>query len=140
MRVELTEEFDRNFERKAFFTKKWKPRTYPATRGSLLIVTGKLRRSIRSQVQGNGVRFTSSVPYASIHNEGGEGTKSVKAHTRKSKKGKSYTVRAHSRRFTMPQRQFIGDGDETRKIIENIVKDNVALIDKELVKHIKSNL
>lgn len=140
MRVELTEEFDRNFERKAFFTKKWKPRTYPATRGSLLIVTGKLRRSIRSQVQGDGVRFTSSVPYASIHNEGGEGTKSVKAHTRKSKKGKSYTVRAHSRRFTMPQRQFIGDGPETRKIIENIVKENVALIDKELVKHIKSNL
>lgn len=24
MRVELTEEFDRNFERKAFFTHKWK--------------------------------------------------------------------------------------------------------------------
>lgn len=26
MRVELKEEFDRNFERKAFFTRKWKPR------------------------------------------------------------------------------------------------------------------
>ena len=26
MRVELTEEFDRNFERKAFFTDKWKKR------------------------------------------------------------------------------------------------------------------
>lgn len=26
MRVELAEEFDRNFERKAFFTRKWKPR------------------------------------------------------------------------------------------------------------------
>lgn len=27
MRVELTEEFDKNFERKAFFTDKWKKRT-----------------------------------------------------------------------------------------------------------------
>ncbi|MBR5898080.1 MAG: hypothetical protein IKZ14_01265 [Muribaculaceae bacterium] len=26
MRVELADEFDRNFERKAFFTRKWKPR------------------------------------------------------------------------------------------------------------------
>lgn len=26
MRVELTEEFDKNFERKAFFTDKWKKR------------------------------------------------------------------------------------------------------------------
>lgn len=26
MRVELTEEFDRNFERKAFFTDEWKKR------------------------------------------------------------------------------------------------------------------
>lgn len=32
MRVDLSEEFDRNFERKAFFSDKWKPRAhnYPA--------------------------------------------------------------------------------------------------------------
>ena len=40
MRVELTEEFDRNFERKAFFTDKWKKRANPNAKGSLLIVTG----------------------------------------------------------------------------------------------------
>ena len=40
MRVELTEEFDRNFERKAFFTDKWKRRANPNAKGSLLIVTG----------------------------------------------------------------------------------------------------
>ncbi len=34
MRVELAEEFDRNFERKAFFTRKWKPRRLNR-RGSL---------------------------------------------------------------------------------------------------------
>ena len=83
MRVELSEEFDRNFERKAFFTDKWKRRANPNAKGSLLIVTGTLRRSIRSEVRGNGVRFSSAVPYASIHNEGGTGTKPVKAHTRR---------------------------------------------------------
>ena len=28
MRVELSDEFDRNFERKAFFSDKWKPRAH----------------------------------------------------------------------------------------------------------------
>ena len=34
MRVELSDEFDRNFERKAFFSDKWKPRAhdYPQRR------------------------------------------------------------------------------------------------------------
>ena len=37
MRVELSDEFDRNFERKAFFSDKWKPRAHDYPRGSLLI-------------------------------------------------------------------------------------------------------
>ena len=40
LRVELTEEFDRNFERKGFFSDKWKPRAREYPRGSLLLVTG----------------------------------------------------------------------------------------------------
>ena len=53
MHVALKEEFDRNFERKAFFSDKWKKRANPNAKGSLLMVTGTLRRSIRSEVQGN---------------------------------------------------------------------------------------
>ena len=68
-KVKLTEEFNRNFERKAFFTRKWKPRRNNR-RGSLLIVSGALRRSISASVKGDGVAFTSNVPYASAHNEG----------------------------------------------------------------------
>ena len=34
MRVELSDEFDRNFERKAFFSDKWKPRAHDYNRGS----------------------------------------------------------------------------------------------------------
>lgn len=137
MRVELSEEFDRNFTRKAFFTKKWKRRADPNAKGSLLIVTGTLRRSIRSEVKGDGVRFTSAVPYASIHNEGGSGTKSVRQHTRTSRKGRQYTVRAHTRRFTMPQRQFVGDGKRTQELIKGVIEDNVKDFDIQLSKFIK---
>ena len=137
MRVELTEEFDKNFERKAFFTDKWKKRANPDAKGSLLIVTGTLRRSIRSEVRGNGVRFSSAVPYASIHNEGGTGTKPVRAHTRRGKKGKTHQVKAHTRKFKMPQRQFIGDGKRTQEIIKGVIIDNLKDFNVQLTKVLK---
>lgn len=125
MRVELTEEFDRNFERKAFFTDKWKKRANPNAKGTLLMVTGTMRRSIKSEVRGNGVRFSSAVPYAAIHNEGGSGTKTVKAHTRRGRKGKTHTVRAHRRTVTMPERRFIGDHQRVRNIIKGVIDRNI---------------
>lgn len=85
-RVDLTAEFDRNFSRE-FFSDKWKPRTHDYPRGSLLLVSSTLRRSIKSEISGDGVRFTSAVPNAAIHNEGQTGYKMVRAHTRKPKKG-----------------------------------------------------
>lgn len=138
MRVELSEEFDRNFERKAFFSDKWKRRANPNAKGSLLIVTGTLRRSIRSEVRGNGVRFSSAVPYASIHNEGGTGTKPVKAHIRRGKKGKTHQVKAHMRRFKMPKRQFIGDGKRTQEIIQKVVSDNLKDFNVQLSKVVQT--
>ena len=138
MRVELSEEFDRNFERKAFFSDKWKRRANPNAKGSLLIITGTLRRSIRSEVRGNGVRFSSAVPYASIHNEGGTGTKPVKAHTRRGKKGKTHHVRAHSRKFNIPKRQFIGDGKRTQEIIQKVVSDNLKDFNVQLTKVVQT--
>ena len=143
MRVELTEEFDKNFERKAFFTDKWKQRANTKAKGSLLLVTGTLRRSIKSEVRGNGVRFSSAVPYASIHNEGGKGLKGVRGHTRRSKKGKSYPVKAHSRKFNIPQRQFIGDGKRTQEIIKGVIYDNIKDFNVQLqnvLRNEKTNL
>lgn len=137
MRVELSDEFDKNFERKAFFTKKWKPRATSNPKGSLLMVTGTMRRSIKAEVRGNGVRFSSAVPYAAIHNEGGKGTKQVRQHTRTSKKGKQYTVRAHTRSFKMPQRQFVGDGKRTQEIIKGVIQDNLAEYNMQLSKFIR---
>lgn len=135
MRVELTEEFDRNFERKAFFTRKWKPRRINR-RGSLLIVSGALRRSISASVKSNGVAFSSNVPYATVHNEGLSGSLSIKAHNRR-RNGKVHIVRAHQRRFSLPERRFIGDGPQTQKIIRNVIEDNLNDFNVKLTDFIK---
>jgi len=72
IRIDLTDEFDKNFERKAFFDKPWENSKIPNHKGSLMMRTGKLRRSIRSKEQGNSLTWSSSLPYASLQNEGGE--------------------------------------------------------------------
>lgn len=70
--VDLLDEFDRNFERKAFFNKPWKKRKIEYGRGSLMSVTNSLRRSFSSDVSGNKLRFFSHAPQAEIFNEGGK--------------------------------------------------------------------
>lgn len=71
IRVELADEFDRNFERGSFFgEEKWPKSTRPGAK-TPLIDSGALRRSVRGTVRRNTVQFSSSLPYASIHNEGG---------------------------------------------------------------------
>ena len=70
--VELADEFDRNFERKAFFTDKWPSPKINNSRGSVMNRSGNLRRSIKYNVRDGMILFSSSLPYASIHNEGGE--------------------------------------------------------------------
>lgn len=72
IKVELADEFDRNFERKGFFGRAWKPSKFDNKRGTLMMLSGRLRRSIRAQVSGSAVSFSSSEAYAAIHNEGGE--------------------------------------------------------------------
>lgn len=71
VKVELDEEFDRNFERKAFFNTPWVQSKLPNNRGSLLLRTGALRRSIKSSLNDHRIDYTSSHPAAALHNEGG---------------------------------------------------------------------
>lgn len=71
--IELGDEFDKNFEREAFFTERWQRRRSPIRPGrALLVDTGKLRQSVRSESTATSIRFFSDLPYAAIHNEGGE--------------------------------------------------------------------
>jgi phage gpG-like protein len=73
LKVELSDEFDKNFERQAFFSEAWQRRRSPLRPGGTTLVdTGALRRSIGSRIEGDSIIFTTSLPYAAIHNEGGE--------------------------------------------------------------------
>lgn len=73
IRIELGDEFDRNFERQAFFSEAWARRRSPIRPGrAILTDTGQLRRSVRSKTTENSITFYTDLPYAAIHNEGGE--------------------------------------------------------------------
>ena len=72
VRVEASEQFDRNFERESFFSEAWQRKKSPTGGKHLLVGTGALRRSIKSRTDESSITFESTLPYAAIHNEGGE--------------------------------------------------------------------
>ena len=73
IRVELSSEFDRNFERQAFFSQSWERHHSPVRQnGHILVNTGTLRRSIRAHSDADSITFSSDLPYAAIHNDGGK--------------------------------------------------------------------
>lgn len=142
MRVDLSEEFDRNFERKAFFSNKWKPRAHNYPRGSLLMVSSALRRSIKggAETLENGVRFSSAVPYASIHNEGGKITVTAKMKRyfwakfmqTKDESWRRMALMKVGKVITMPERRFIGDGPDTQRIIREAIDRNLQQFNTRL--------
>ena len=165
LKVELSDEFDRNFERKAFFTKKW-PKRKREGKGSLLLQTGKLRRSISARVAGTSVTFSSSEAYATIHNEGGEITVTAKmkkyfwakyyelggkvkynksgsmskSSTKLSEECEAYKAMALMKvgsKITIPQRQFIGEAPEVLQCIDKVVKSNLNTLETQFKNHLK---
>lgn len=71
LKVELAEEFDRNFERKSYFGTPWVQTKHSINKGSLMMRSGDLRKSIEAKASNGQISFSSSLPYASIHNNGG---------------------------------------------------------------------
>lgn len=160
IRVDLTEEFDRNFERKGFFTNKWRGTNLPNRRGSLMMRTGNLRRSIRSKQTSNEINWSSSLPYASINNQGGEIVvtdkmkrffwamyyKSSGAAKGKGERAQRLSAEAQQwknlalqkvgAKMKIEKRQFIGDHPIVRQRIEEVVDKNI----KELQDHIYNQL
>ena len=73
IKVDLTDQFDKNFENESFFGEGWERRKSPVRGdGHILVSSGALRRSISSRSDDTSITFYSSLPYASIHNDGGE--------------------------------------------------------------------
>lgn len=107
---------------------KWKPRQRKG-RGSLLVRSGRLKRSIRIlNKTATSVTIGTDVPYARIHNEGGTIREKVfvKQHTRKRSARQNrgtgkIQVKAHTRMMNtqVPPRPFIG---ESRALLNKIEK------------------
>lgn len=159
IRIDLTDEFDRNFERKAFFDKAWEETKIPNRKGSLMMRTGKTRRSIKSQQNQSDITWSSSLPHANMLNEGGEivvtakmkrffwamfykssgaVTKSGKGerNTRLTEEAKSWKALALQKVgavMKVKQRQFIGDHPQVRQRVEQIVDKNMREIEREIL-------
>ena len=107
---------------------------------AILIKSGRLRRSVRVLRTGQDhVVIGTDVPYARAHNEGFNGTVTVRSHTRNTygterrgtgiysvgtqkERYRNYKylsgnrkVRSHTRRMRIPQRRFIGDSPVLRQ-------------------------
>ena len=99
----------------------WKKRKKP-DRGSLMVKSGRLKRSIRKLSEGDYFVYVGTdVPYAQIHNEGGNINKTITVRTHsRTRKGRTETVKSHRRKMkmTMPKRQFLGDSNALAKRIE----------------------
>lgn len=141
--TEIGEEFDRNFEREAFFNERWVRRKYndDESRG-LLIRTGALRRSIKTETTAHSVVFSSDLPYAAIHNEGGTitVTRRMKGYfwymyrlltnnyqrepTEEARFCKAMALKRVGSKITIPKRQFIGMHPEAERIIREIIETN----------------
>lgn len=143
LRVELSDEFDKNFSRGGFFNRKWKKKWNGTD--SHLIGVGTLRGSIKAQVSANAISFSSAVRYAAIHNEGGEITV-----TRKMKRffwamyqkthqdrWKFAALKKVGSKIAIPQRQFIGESDEVSAIIEQVIVDNIDDYEKYFAAQLK---
>lgn len=141
--------FKDSFRRQGWLDKRteaWKKRSPNAKRNkgrAILISSGRLRNAIRiAEKSGLRVVIANSTPYAAAHNEGFNGSVTVKSHTRakykrvseryKTKAGNertrtrkeqsgSYNVRSHTRKMNLPQRRFMGDSEIlTKKIVKTI--------------------
>lgn len=155
LRVELKDEFDKNFQRKAFFDRPWKQTKMLNKKGSLMMRTGALRQSLQAISNANQISFTSSLPYANIHNEGG--TIKVTAQMKKffwamyykangsisTTKGKKLELITEEARWwknlalkkvgsqiKIEKRQFIGWHPQLEVHIERVINENLKDIEK----------
>ncbi len=106
LRVELSDEFDRNFQRKAFFDQPWPPRKMNG-KGSLLMVTGKMKKFFW-----------------------------YKHKATKDDTWKWMALMKVGTRIRIPQRQFLGDHPEVRKRCDAIISRNLQKAGQELAKRL----
>lgn len=148
IKTELDAEFDENFERKAFFDRRWAPlsRNYHPTGGSMLVRTGALRQNLRSRIDGTRLIYSNSLPYAGLMNDGGTVRQDfvptpkmrrwawarhrelLKAgQTAEAEKFRRMALAKRIRRtFTVPARPFVGEHPRVWEIASDVMAEHVA--------------
>jgi len=138
-KVELEEEFRENFHRKGFFEEGTWEHSIRGKRGRTMLDSGNLLRSISGEVKGESIEFSSSLPYASIHNEGGEITvtqrmknffwaKHIQSRDINAKDAEFFKAMALKKvgsKIKIPKRQFIGEHQKVFDTIDKIVLENL---------------
>ena len=160
--VQLTQEFDRNFERKAFFNRKWPATKHTYKKGSLLLRSGRGRRSIKSRSANGEIRWSSALPYMSLHNEGGDIVVTAKMKrffwamfykvngaTGKGNNQRNVKLKGEVAKWkamalmkvgtvmTIEQRQFIGWHPMVDRHISKIASLNLKELNNEIIKKLK---
>ncbi len=140
LRVELMDEYDKNFVRKAFFNEMWQEVKHDPGIGSLMNRHGMLRRSWKAQVVGETIVFSSSAVYAKIHNEGGRVNIKLNVTDKmrrwawymyKTTKDEKYMGLALTKKsqinitFIMPKRQMVGHHREVDRIVKKELDKNI---------------
>lgn len=138
--------FKDSFNRKGFIDSSfvhWQTRKSDG-RGSLMLQTGDLKRSIKKDIGSTYVEVSSDTPYSKLHNEGGLVTINI---TKKSRKFFWYMfhktedemwkylalTKKQTISFQMPKRQFMGESQLLMKRIEmNFNKELQAIIDRDM--------
>jgi phage gpG-like protein len=103
----------------------WRQRKRPDPKGrKLLVVRGNLKRSVQIKSKSfERIVIGSYLKYSEVHNEGFSGVQNVPLYIKKN----GAEVKAHSRRMTIPKRQFMGESRTLKKQqIDRILK----MIDK----------
>ena len=160
LKVELDDEFDRNFERKAFFDRPWAPLSpyYTPSEGSMLMRTGALRRSLHSRIDGTRLIYESSLKYAGLQNYGGTVRQDfvpsdkmrrwawAKARERREQGDKPgeekfrrmALAKRIRRTISVPARPFIGEHPRIREIAAEVVRENAEKTLEEAKRAFKS--
>lgn len=121
IRVMMADEFDRNFDREAFFHRPWKPSGRVQQNGGKTLQDRTiLRKSFKAYNDNKTVTFVSNRKDATLHNEGGSVKQTITPKMKrwawamhKETGAPIYKAMAltkkKSRTITMPQRQIIGN-------------------------------
>ena len=105
----------------------WQERRNPETGRAILVKSGALRNDLDVLgISSDSITLgTKRIPYAAVHNEGGE-VPERRAKNKKALKmniGGSTIFRMSAAAFTMPQREFLGHSKELNEKNIQIIKD-----------------